>query len=229
MSSRRPILRMSRHPRPLASGWAYGFVLPAMAIFTVFTIGPTLFAFGLSFFNWNWLNTKLSRFIGMRNYVDLVQGNIDPSFWSTMWVSLQFVAPMVIGGTVISLALALLLAAPSKILYAVRTTVFLAHVTPLVAVSIVWVWIFNARYGLANLLLGIVNLGPIDWLHDRRYAMLAIIIFSLWHEVGFTTLIFLGGLTTLDKSLSEAAQIDQASRWQEFRLQSKIICAQKEC
>ena len=206
----------SGHHRPLASPWAYGFVTPALLIFAVFTIGPTVFAFGLSFFSWNWLNPAMSHFIGLQNYIDLVQVHRDPSFWLTMWTSLQFIVPMVVGGTALSLALALLLGGPSRVLHGVRTVIFLAHVTPLVAVSIVWVWIFNARFGLANMIVGVLHVGPIDWLGDERYAMASIVIFSLWHELGFTTLIFLGGLATLDRSLSEAAQLDQANWWQEF-------------
>lgn len=202
--------------RALNSPWAYFFVLPAMLVFLVFSIGPTLFAFALSLFNWNYLNASLSKFVGLKNYVDLVQGNRDPSFWSTMWTSAQFVVPMVVGGTVISLLLALLLSGRSPVLYGARTAVFLAHVTPFVGVSIVWVWLFNPRYGLVNAFTALFGAAPRDWLGDSKTAMLAIVVFSLWHEVGFTLIVFLGGLTTLDASLSEAAQIDQANKLQEI-------------
>lgn len=210
-AGRRPRLR-----RALDSKWAYMFVLPAMLVFAVFSIGPTIFSFVLSLFNWNYLNAAMSKFIGLQNYVDLVQGNRDPSFWSTMLVSAEFVVPMVIGGTVISLVLALLLSGGSKILYGARTVVFLANVTPFVGVSIVWVWLFNPRYGLVNAFTGLFGVAPHDWLGDPKTAMPAIVMFSLWHEVGFTLIVFLGGLTTLDKSLSEAAQIDRANKLQEI-------------
>lgn len=209
--------RTRRIRRALTSRWAYGFVLPALLIFTVFTIGPTIYAFAISGFEWNWLNPDLIEFVGAKNYVDLIQGNRDPSFFSTMMTSLYFVSAMVIGGTVLSLALAMLLRPNTKLLYGVRTVVFLAYITPVVATSIVWVWIYNPRFGLANSLLRLFGGGPVDWLGNDSTAMLAVILFSLWHELGFTTIVFIGGLTTLDKSLSEAARIDGASWWSEFR------------
>jgi ABC-type sugar transport system permease subunit len=202
------------------SGWrspvAYLFVLPALAIFTVFTIGPTIFTFVVSTFKWNWLNTSQNTFIGLQNYRDLVNGSTDPPFGQTMLVSGYFVVAMVVGGTVISLALALLLRAAGRLFVAARAAVFLAHVTPLVATSIVWVWIFNPRYGLANVVLGLFGIGSIDWLGNSASAMPAVIIYSLWHEIGFTTLVFIGGLTTLSTELSEAARLDGAGRRQEF-------------
>lgn len=210
MRSGRPV------KRALTSRWAYLFVLPALLVFLVFSIGPTIFAFALSLFNWNYLNAAMSKFVGLKNYVDLVKGTRDPSFWSTMWTSAQFVIPMVVGGTVISLLLALLLSGNSPVLYGARTAVFLAHVTPFVGVSIVWVWLFNPRYGLVNAATALFGMAPRDWLGDPKTAMFAIVVFSLWHEVGFTLIIFLGGLTTLDKTLSEAAQIDRANKLQEI-------------
>ncbi|MFC4947767.1 carbohydrate ABC transporter permease [Pseudonocardia sp. GCM10023141] len=206
----------TRRTSGLRSPVAYLFVLPALAIFTVFTIGPTIFTFVVSTFKWNWLNTSQNTFIGLQNYRDLVNGSTDPPFGQTMLVSGYFVVAMVVGGTVVSLALALLLRAAGRLFVAARAAVFLAHVTPLVATSIVWVWIFNPRYGLANVVLGLFGIGSIDWLGNSASAMPAVIIYSLWHEIGFTTLVFIGGLTTLSTELSEAARLDGAGRWQEF-------------
>lgn len=212
----RPAFKPSRRKTALTSPVAYLFVFPALAIFTVFTIGPTIYTFVISAFKWNWLNTSQNKFIGLKNYQDLVTGAIDPPFWSTLGTSAYFVVAMVVGGTAISLLLALLLQHVSRVFVAARAAVFLAHVTPLVATSIVWVWIFNPRYGLANLVLSWFGIGNIDWLGNSQFAMPAIIIYSLWHEIGFITVIFLGGLATLSGELSEAAKLDGCNAWQEF-------------
>jgi ABC-type sugar transport system permease subunit len=200
----------------LRSPVAYLFVLPALAIFTVFTIAPTLFTFVISTFRWNYLNAAQSRFTGLQNYADMVDGAVDPPFARTMLTSAYFVVAMVVGGTAISLALAVLLRRAGRLYVAGRATIFLAYVTPLVATSIVWIWIFNPRYGLANLVLSLVGVPGIDWLGNSSFAMPAVIIYSLWHEIGFTTIVFVGGLATISTELSEAARLDGANRWQEF-------------
>jgi len=206
---------MSRR-RPLQSPWAYLLVAPALVVFAVFSIGPTVFTGVISLFDWNYLNASMSTFVGLKNYAQLGDLERDPSFLQTMGVSFWFVGAMVIGGTVISLVLALLMRTTTKLMLAARATVFLAHVTPVVATSLVWLWIYNPRYGLANALLHAVGGDPIDWLGDRNTAMLSVILYSLWHEVGFTTIVFIGGLTTISTELSEAARVDGASPMREF-------------
>ncbi|MBQ1444880.1 MAG: sugar ABC transporter permease [Renibacterium sp.] len=210
------VLTRKRGASGLRSPVAYLFVFPALAIFTAFTIGPTVFTFVMSTFKWNWLNASQNKFIGLQNYQDMLDGSADPPFFQTLGVSAYFVLAMVVGGTAISLGLALLLRSAARVFVAARTAVFLAHATPLVATSIVWVWIFNPRYGLANLVLSWFGIPNIDWLGNSSYAMPAVILYSLWHEVGFVTVIFLGGLTTISTELSEAAKLDGCNRWQEF-------------
>ena len=210
------VLTRKRGASGLRSPVAYLFVFPALAIFTAFTIGPTVFTFVMSTFKWNWLNASQNKFIGLQNYQDMLDGSADPPFFQTLGVSAYFVLAMVVGGTAISLSLALLLRSAARVFVAARTAVFLAHATPLVATSIVWVWIFNPRYGLANLVLSWFGIPNIDWLGNSSYAMPAVILYSLWHEVGFVTVIFLGGLTTISTELSEAAKLDGCNRWQEF-------------
>lgn len=206
----------SRGRSGLRSPVAYLLILPALTIFLVFTIGPTVFTFVVSTFKWNWLNPDQNKFVGLANYQALLDGSQDPPFTATLLTSGYFVGAMVVGGTAISLGLAMLLRRAGRINVAARTAVFLAHVTPLVATSIVWVWIFNPRFGLSNLVMSWFGIANIDWLGDSRFAMPAVIIYSLWHEIGFTTVIFLGGLTTISTELSEAARLDGCNGWQEF-------------
>lgn len=205
-----------RRRRPLQSRWAYLLIGPAMVVFAVFNIGPTVFAFGISLFDWNYLNAARSKFVGLKNYVQLTDLERDPSFLQTMGVSFYFVGAMVIGGTVLSLALAMLMRRATKVMLAARASVFLAHVTPVVATSLVWIWIYNPRFGLANAVLHLFGLESIDWLGNRSTAMLSVILYTLWHEVGFTMIVFVGGLATISSELSEAARVDGASPFREF-------------
>lgn len=201
---------------PLRSRIAYLFVLPALLIFLVFTIGPTVYTFVISTMDFNRLNPSLSTFAGLSNYSDLLTNQTTPAFWSTVWVSLYFCLAMVVGGTVIGLGLALLLQRGGMWLASTRTMIFMPHVTPLIATSLVWVWIFNPQFGLANAVLHAFGVANIDFLHDPTWAMPAVILYSLWHEIGFVTIVFLGGLTTLSTELSEAAKLDGASSFKEF-------------
>lgn len=193
----------------------YVMTAPALLIFAVFTIVPTVYTLYISFFNWNTLNSSLSKFIGFGNYRTLVSGS-SPSFAETLFNSLYFAAGMVIGGTVLSLAIALLLQRGGKWLAVSRLAVFAPNVTPFAATSIVFVWLFNPQFGLANAVLHWLGLPLSGWLESTTWAMPAVIIYSLWHEVGFLVIVFIGGLATISPELSEAAKVDGASSRQEF-------------
>ncbi|MGY5764380.1 carbohydrate ABC transporter permease [Brachybacterium sp. DNPG3] len=205
-----------RVPRALTSPIAYLLVAPALIIFGIWTIFPTLYTFRLSLFDWNQLNPAMSEFIGLDNYEQMITGGTIPSFWETARVSLYFVLANVVVGTALSLGLALLVRRGTRVMIAARTSFFLAYIAPAVATALIWMWIFNPRFGIANALLGVVGLGPIDWLGDPQWAMPSIIIYSVWHEVGFLVLVFLGGLLTTSGELSEAAKVDGAGPLQEF-------------
>lgn len=189
--------------------------MPALLIFAVFTILPTAYTFAISLFDWNPLNVSQSTFIGLDNYRQLF-GHSTPSFGASALYSLYFTAGMVLGGTAISLAIAVLLQRGGRVLGGVRVAVFVPHVTPLVATSIIWVWIFNPQFGLANSVLHVFGISGVDWLDSSGAAMPAVLAYSLWHEVGFTVVIFLGGLAVISGELAEAARVDGANRWQEF-------------
>jgi multiple sugar transport system permease protein len=207
---------IGRPRRVLASPLAYLFVAPALIIFLIWHIFPTLYTFRVSAFDWNQLNPDLSEFIGLGNYQDMLAGRTNPSFWETFGVSCYFVIANVVVGTVLALVLALLVRRTSRIMAAARTSFFLAYVAPAVATSLIWLWIFNPRFGLANGVLSLLHISPIDWLGDSRYAMMSIIIYSVWHEVGFLVLVFVGGLMTTSGELSEAAKVDGAGALTEF-------------
>lgn len=212
---RHGVTNRTRVPRPRSGPMGYAMTAPALLIFAVFTIAPTAYTLYISFFNWNSLNASLSKFIGIDNYRALF-ADASPSFAQTLWNSLYFVAGMVIGGTVVSLAIALLLQRGGRWIGASRLAVFAPNVTPFAATSVVFVWMFNPQFGLANAVLHWVGLPTSDWLQSTTWAMPAILIYSLWHQIGFTVIVIIGGLATISPELSEAAKVDGAGAWKEF-------------
>ena len=95
-------------------------------------------------------------------------------------------------------------------------TPFGMNATPLVATSLIWAWIYNPQFGLANWVLHLLHLPTSPWTQGQATSMPAVILFSLWHEVGFTTIVFLGGLAIINDEYSQAARVDGANPWQEF-------------
>lgn len=194
--------------------YAFLYLSPALLIFLVFTIGPALFVLYISLFDWNLLNASLSRFVGARNYRKIV-GSSD--FWHSIVTSAYFVGATVAGSTVLGLGIALLLSSRGIVRRVVRLAVLTPYFTPLVATSIVWVWIFNPQFGLLDSLLRLAHLPAVGWLQSTTWAMPALIVYTLWHDLGFTVIIFLAGLATVSNELREAARVDGAGYWHEVR------------
>jgi multiple sugar transport system permease protein len=210
---RRPWKRGVRDFRSTKVG--YLFVLPALLIFGVFTIFPTIYTFYISLWHWNQYNIALSKFIGVQNYQDLFQQG-DPSFLTAFGHSLYFTVGMVIGGTAIALGFALLVQRGGRLLGVSRLGLYLPHATPLIASSLVWGMIFDPRFGLLNYGLDKLHLPTSQWLYSTGSAMPAVIIYSLWHDLGFTTLVFIGGLAVISDEYGEAARVDGCGPWREF-------------
>ena len=205
--------RKARDFRHTKNGWLYS--APAVLIFSAFIIGPTIYTFYVSLWNWNVLNPSLSVYKGLGNYEQLFKAT-DPSFVQSLVNSLYFTGAMIIAGTAISLGLALLLQRGGGLMNASRLAIYLPNATPLIATSIIWSWIYSPQFGLANWVLHTLHLPTSPWVEGQATAMPAVILFSLWHEVGFLTIIFLGGLTIINDEYGEAARVDGAGPWQEF-------------
>jgi multiple sugar transport system permease protein len=205
--------RSARDLRDTRFGWLYS--APAMAVFAAFIIFPTAYTFYVSLWKWNALNPALSTYLGLGNYRRLFASG-QPSFLTSLWNSLYFTGGMVVGVTAISLAFALLVQRGGRLFNTTRLAVYLPHATPVVASSIVWSWMYSANGGLIDWVLRSLHLPASQWLDSSAAAMPAVLIYSVWHEVGFTTLVFLGGLTVISNELGEAARVDGATAWQEF-------------
>jgi len=205
--------RAARDFRHTPKGWLYS--APAVLIFGAFVIVPTFYTFYVSLWNWNVLNPSLSVYKGLGNYAELFKA-ADPGFVQTLVNSLYFTGAMVIAGTAISLALALLLQRGGTVMNGARLAIYLPNATPLVATSLIWSWIYNPQFGLANWGLHLLHLPTSPWVQGQATSMPAVILFSLWHEAGFTTIVFLGGLAIINDEYGEAARVDGAGPWQEF-------------
>lgn len=200
----------------MRAGWL--FVAPALVLIAVFFVVPVLAAVGLSLTDFDiYAIADLAnlRVVGLENYRHLLT---DPRFLVALRNTTVFV---VVGGTLsvlTSLVAAVAVSAPITRWRGLFRAVFFAPVvTTLVAVAVVWRYLYHARIGLLNAALGAVGIGPIDWLGDPRWALPAIILMAVWKGFGFNMVIFIAGLQAIPARLYEAARLDGASAWQQFR------------
>jgi multiple sugar transport system permease protein len=198
------------------AGWI--FAAPALIAIAVFFAVPVAAALAMSLTDFDiYALADLAnlRFVGLGNYARLLQ---TPLFWQALLNTAYFVVigvPLSIGA---SLGAALLL--HSRLARAqafFRTALFAPVVTTLVAVAVVWRYLFHTRYGFLNYALAAVGIEPIDWLGDPAWAMPAIVLLSVWKNFGYNMVILLAGLQAIPQDLYEAARLDGARRWALFR------------
>ncbi len=206
----------ARLMRVSSAGWV--FAAPAVLVIGVFFFVPVAGALALSFTDFDiyaLADPHNLRFVGLSNYRRLLE---TPLFWQALGNTLYFVVvgvPLSMGA---SLGAALLLNSRlARFKTAFRTALFAPVVTTLVAVAVVWRYLFAARNGLINAAIGVIGIHPIDWLGDPHWAMPAIIVFAVWKNFGYNMIIFLAGLQAIPEDLYEAARIDGASTWQRLR------------
>lgn len=197
---------------------AFWFYAPALAVIGVFFFFPVLVAFVLSFTDFDIYalgDWSRFRFVGVRNYTDLLQV---PEFWKAFGNTLYFA---LIGGPLsVLISLAAALAVNSRLIRFkafFRTVFFAPVVTTLVAVAVVWRYLLHTKYGFVNYGLGFLGINPIDWLGDPHWSMPAIILLAIWKNFGYNMMIFIAGLQNIPEQQYEAARLDGASSWQQFR------------
>jgi len=194
------------------------FLAPALLAIGAFFVLPVLAALVLSFTDFDIYslgNFDYARFVGLKNYMQLLA---DPLFWKALKNTFYF---LLVGGPLsiaVSLGAALMLQ-PKFVRFKqfFRTAYFAPVVTTLVAVAVVWRFVYHPRFGILNYLLSLVGLGGIDWLGDPHWAMPAIILMAVWKNFGYNMIIFIAGLQGIPGELYEAAAIDGAGRLQQFR------------
>jgi multiple sugar transport system permease protein len=200
------------------AGAAWCFVAPALLIIGVFFVLPVVAALAMSLTDFDiYALADLGnlRLVGLRNYARLLE---TPLFWHAFGNTLYFVVIGVPLSITVSFGAALLLHSRLVRFRAFfRTALFAPVVTTLVAVAVIWRYLFHTHYGLLNYGLGRLGIPPVDWLGDPHWAMPAIIVFAVWKNFGYNMIILLAGLQSIPEPLYEAARIDGASIWQQFR------------
>ncbi len=191
--------------------WAFIFLLPSLLGVGIFVAIPVLASFGLSFAHWNMLSPP--KFVGLQNYTELIA---DPLFWKVMGNTFYYALAVVVLEIPIALGLAIAMNQSGWVTKVFRTIYFLPVVTSMVAIALVWNWMYDPQYGLLNGLLSSVGLPKVEWLYSTFWAMPALIIMGVWKNVGYSMVLFLAGLQTIPEELYEAASLDGANRWQQF-------------
>ncbi len=194
---------------------AWIFSTPALILLAAFTVLPFLLAFVLSFTNQRLISPLPTRFVGIDNYIDTLTS---PTFWKAFFNNVWFVIVVVPLQTMFALWLAILVnrKIPGRVFF--RTVFFLPVVTVMAAAAVVWTLLFNAN-GLISAVMETVTFGAFspDWLNDTTWALPAVMLVGIWQGVGFQMIVLLAALQDVPEVLYEAAAIDGASRWQQFK------------
>lgn len=202
--------------KPSTAGWL--FAAPALTVIGLFFGLPVVAALALSLTDFDiyaLADPNNLRFVGLGNYVGLLQ---NPLFWKSLGNTLYFVIVGVPLSVAMSLGAALLLHSKAgRLKPFFRTAYFAPVVTTVVAVAVIWRYLFHTKYGLVNWGLSALGIDAIDWLGDPRWAMPTIILFAVWKNFGYNMIIFLAGLQSIPEDLYEAARIDGANTWKQFR------------
>ncbi|KAF1717749.1 sugar ABC transporter permease [Pseudoxanthomonas yeongjuensis] len=202
--------------KPSIAGWM--FAAPALTVIGLFFGLPVIAALALSLTDFDiyaLADLRNLRFVGIDNYLGLLQ---NPLFWKTLGNTLYFVVAGVPLSVALSLGAALLLHSKlGRLKPFFRTAFFAPVVTTVVAVAVIWRYLFHTKYGLVNWGLSSLGIDAIDWLGDPHWAMPTIIFFAVWKNFGYNMIIFLAGLQSIPEDLYEAARIDGAGTWKQFR------------
>ena len=214
-ASTQELKRRQKHPGPrktlakMRQEWsAYVFLAPGVIIFTVFTVFALLFAFYLTFHEWNIIQ-PYKPYVGLRNYSTMLH---DRDYLDSIINTFYYTGGSVPLTMVFGLMIALMLNQPIRLRAFFRTVYYLPVVTPLVVAAILWKWLYNGQYGLFNFYLLKTHLidQPLLWLSSERLAMPAVILMSVWGGVGFSMVVYLAGLQSIPEQLYEAAKVDGA-------------------
>ncbi len=204
-------MRLSRKWRTYLLG--YLLILPSFVFLIVFTYYPVVRSVWLSLFQK--MAGGVTKFVGLANYEYMFGSRL---FRQVMQNNLVYSLGSVIPAIILGLVFAILLNKRLKLRGAFRFSIFYPTMIPIAAASMVWIFLFSQSYGLLNKVLSLLGLSSnIDWLNTTPYAMLSIIIVSVWKFAGYYMLLFLSGLQSIDESLYEAAVLEGANAWQKFR------------
>jgi multiple sugar transport system permease protein len=205
----RRLLRLNLTAKQALFG--YAILLPTVAILLVFRFLPMLQAFWISLHEYDLIRPP--RFVGLENFIDLVQ---DPLFLNSARVSVAYVVFSCVPVWVLSLGLAVLFNREIRARNLFRSAAFMPVVMPMVVNALVWTFMYH-QDGVVNTILGWFGIDPVPWLRSSTWALWAVIIIGIWRATPYYMVIFLAGLQAIPREYYEAAQIDGADAWTEFR------------
>ena len=191
---------------------AWGFLAPSALHLAVFSFAPILFAFYLAMHRWS-LVDPVRPFVGIVNFTRMLH---DPLVWISLRNTILYVLYVPVSAGV-ALCVALALRRSTRRTRAVRAMFFLPYVSSVVAIALVWQWMYHADFGLVNYLLSFVHVPPVDWLGNPKTALLAVMVASVWVQLGYQMTVFLAGLNGIPETYLDAARVDGANAWQRFR------------
>ena len=192
----------------------YAMLAPALLLLAAVVLYPIATLLWTSTQQMHLAQPWLEGFVGFENYARAFE---DPRFWSALGTTLIYVAVTVPGAILAGLGLALLADLPFRVKWPVRLGLLLPWALPLVFAGLIFRWFFEYQVGIVNNVLIGIGLRPIAWLTTEIPAFFAICVSIIWKSSSFVALVLLAGLQTIPKSLYEAAEVDGASTWQQFR------------
>ncbi len=187
------------------------FISPWILGFIAFTAGPLLLSAVMTMFDWPIIGTP--SFVGIKNFIDMFTK--DNQFWKSVGITIKFMVMFVPLNIIIALVLAMLISKPLRGIGIFRTIFYLPSVVSSVAVAIMWGWIFHSEYGLLNYALSLLGISGPRWLSDPSWAIVAIVIASLW-SLGTMMLIFYTAIKSIPKDIYEDAIIAGAYPFRTF-------------
>lgn len=190
----------------------YLFILPAIAVIGLFFVYPAIQLFGLAFTDYNMMAGQ-GDFVGFQNFKSLISNK---DFINSLWVTAKLAFFIVPVQSFIALVMAVFANKKIRSISFFRTVYFVPAITSFVAVSIIWKQIFNPTFGLANTILGMMNIGPFQFLSSKSQALISVAIVCVWKSWGYFMVIFLSGLQDIPGEIREAAQIDGTGPIREF-------------
>lgn len=193
--------------------FAWTVLTPMLIVFAIFWIYPLFGGFYGSLTKWQGFNPN-QPFVGFANYQTLIN---DPIFHASLRNTFYYTALFVPAEIVVALLLALAVDATGKLRPLFRTVYFLPVITSVIATALIWKWLYQPSLGLFNQVLEIFGLPGQRFLQSQEQAIPSIAVYALWKDLGFKMVLFLAGLSSIDRSFYEAARVDGANRWQLFR------------
>jgi multiple sugar transport system permease protein len=190
----------------------YGFLLPDGILMAIFVALPIIGAFYISFHDWSGIGDR--QWVGTQNYETLIQ---DTRFLDSLRITLIYTAtfvPLLFGA---ALALALLIHSGIRLTGVWRTAFFAPFMVSLVVASVIWGFMLQNPGGVVNAIIGVFGIDPQPWLGSTRFALVSVIMVGLWQGIGYSMIIFLAGLQDIPRVYYEAATVDGASAWRQFR------------